>query len=177
MATQVKALTARVDKMQGKQRASKDAEGESDYDSEKSESDYDSEASDLSSDKARGEQRREKSRGKTKAPYGNKAHSKASKCRRCGKTGHWANDCQKYRAKRRCPFKFPDGTRCEGDHAITMCWYNDPSTCPESAIPRVEAKLKRTSKAVSAHSTHYGGEESDEDNEDIAEYVQDLCRQ
>ena len=39
-----------------------------------------------------------------------------------------------------CPFVFPDGTKCKGDHHIDMCWGKHPEKCSN---PKIRAAIER----------------------------------
>jgi hypothetical protein len=94
-------------------------------------------------------------------PGAGKPPPKKEPCIRCGKTHAGGRKaCKLPPAK--CPFKYPDGTICGGDHKLEFCYGKHPEKCPNKKIR--EAILRKLNKStVSSHVAEVDSGDSDED--------------
>ena len=91
-------------------------------------------------------------------------------CVRCGKKHPGGRDACRA-PKVSCPFAFPDGTKCGGDHHIKFCWAKNPSLC---RLPKVRQAIERRLGKKGPSANRATAESESEDDEATSNHTKTL---
>ena len=87
---------------------------------------------------------------------------KLQPCKRCGKNHEGGIKACKA-PKISCPFKYPDGSTCGGDHLMRFCWAKNPELCP---LPKVRQSIERRLGKKPSANKAWADSDSEEENDD-----------